>query len=148
MQGVDLISLLSPTLWLGAVALVAASFFGGYFKGRADMAASYQEEHIERLETARETERLANRAAAALKEKRDAEVRRINDRLADALERLRHRPERLPEPARAACEGATGRELAGPDAAFLERYAARAAEQEAALAECYGWIDAVRQAPR
>lgn len=69
------------------------------------------------------------------------EVRTINTRLADALERLRKRPERLPEPSRKACEGSTGRELAGVDAAFLERYAARAAEQESALRACYSWID-------
>ena len=71
------------------------------------------------------------------------EVRTINDRLAVALERLRKRPERMPEPARSACSGATGRELAGVDAAFLERYAARAARQESALNACYAWMDTV-----
>ena len=73
------------------------------------------------------------------------EVRAINSRLADALERLRKRPERLPEPARGACQGATGAELSGPDGGFLERLAARADEQRSALAECYAWIDQVKQ---
>ena len=71
------------------------------------------------------------------------EVRTINTRLADALERLRKRPERLPDPARAACEGGTGAELSGPDAGFLEREAARADELRAAVSACYAWIDQV-----
>lgn len=133
---------------LGPVAILAAAWLHGCSVGVAREQRAQLDEQVERLEAARETERLQNRSIAANKEKSDAQVRHINARLADALERLRHRADRLPEPARAACEGATGRELAGPDAAFLERYAARAAEQEAALAECYGWIDAVRQAPR
>lgn len=73
------------------------------------------------------------------------EVRAINTRLADALERLRKRPERMPGPARGACQGATGAELSGPDGGFLERLAARADEQRSALDECYAWIDQVKQ---
>lgn len=70
-------------------------------------------------------------------------VRDVNRKLADALERLRKRPERLPDPARAACEGGTGAELSGPDAGFLEREAARADELRAAVSACYAWIDQV-----
>lgn len=135
--------LFNPWVLLGALVATVGLFLGGYAKGRIDMAASYQSEQLERLETARETERLANRAAAALKEKRDAEVRRINARLADALERLRNRPERMPEPSRPACRGSTGAELSGPDGGFLEREAARADELRAALAQCQAWVKQV-----
>ena len=69
------------------------------------------------------------------------EVRAINTRLADALERLRKRPERMPESSRSACAGATGAELSGPDAGFLSREAARAEGIRSALKECYAWID-------
>jgi hypothetical protein len=85
-----------------------------------------------------------DRFNAALTAKNQAhadEVGRINDRLADALERLRKRPERMPDQARAACQGATGAELSGPDAGFLEREAARADELRSALTACYAWVD-------
>lgn len=78
-----------------------------------------------------------------LAEVKDAESIRINDRLADALERLRKRPERRAAAATPACEGATGAQLSGPDGGFLEREAARADELRSALSECYGWVDAV-----
>lgn len=71
------------------------------------------------------------------------EVRAINARLSDALERLRKRPERMPEPARSACAGATGGELSAEDAGFLVREAARADGLRSALSECYAWIDTV-----
>lgn len=71
----------------------------------------------------------------------ESQLRSISGRLADALVSLHNRPARLPEPARAACAGATGAELSGPDAAFLEREAARADTLRAALARCQGQTD-------
>lgn len=125
------------------VALVV-SFCGGL---RTMAVIRDEREHTAQLEALKQQEvqrqNWANEVAAARSEK-DEELRTVNARLADALVRLRKRPERLPEPARQACEGATGRELAAGDAEFLSRYAARAAEQEAALSECYAWIDAVK----
>ena len=108
---------------------------------RDEREHSAQLEALKQQEVQRQT--WANEVAAARGE-RDEEIRTVNARLADALVRLRKRPERMPEPARQACEGATGAELAAGDAEFLSRYAARAAEQEAALTECYRWIDAVK----
>lgn len=91
-------------------------------------------------------QRLQDMQAKASKDRQEQanEIHRINSRLADALERLRQRPERLPESARAACEGATGNELSGADAAFLVRESARADELRAALTACYQWIDTVK----
>lgn len=126
-----------------ALILLALAAAGGYRVGVKLKQGEWDKAEIARKDAAEESRRLNQQAATKLKEKRDAEVRTINDRLADALERLRERPERLAEPARAACEGATGAELSGPDAGFLEREAARADELRSALGECYGWIDQV-----
>lgn len=104
-------------------------------------------EHAAQLESLKQQEvqrqAWANEVAAARSEK-DEELRNVNARLADALVRLRNRPERLPEPSRQACEGTTGRELSGQDAEFLTRLASEADQQRAALSECYAWIDAVK----
>jgi len=83
------------------------------------------------------------RTTFRLAEVKDADDIRTNDRLADALQRLRERPNRKASAATAACAGATGAELSGPDGGFLEREAARAEGLRNALKECYGWIDEV-----
>lgn len=130
---------------IASLVLLALSFCAG-LKTMAEIRDSRERatqlEALKQQEVQRQV--WANEVAAARGE-RDEELRNVNARLADALVRLRKRPDRMPEPARQACEGATGRELAAGDAEFLSRYAARAAEQEAALSECYGWIDAVKR---
>lgn len=139
-----MIALLDPRLWLVALALLLMAAVGGYAKGRSDERGRVQAELLKRTEQARQVEQEWARKVKVLGDAKDAEIDRINGRLADALERLRKRPERLPEPARAACAGATGAQLSGPDAGFLEREAARADALRAALEQCYGWIDAVK----
>lgn len=91
-----------------------------------------------------EARRIAQQRAEKLQRINDdkaASIRRIDARLADALGELRSRPERLPGAgdcqAVPSCQGATGAELSGPDAAFLVREAARAERQRAALKACY-----------
>lgn len=87
-------------------------------------------------EAARDDERLMNTARTRIDDARNQDLRAVGDRLADALERLRNRPARMPEAARAACTGSTGAELSGPDAAVLERLAARADQLRAELGAC------------
>jgi len=101
----------------------------------ADVLAREQAAKIKAKAQAKET--------AEQRKQHADEIRTINARLADALERLRKRPERMPEPARAACQGATGAELSGPDAGVLVRLAARADELRAALGECQAWAETV-----
>lgn len=72
------------------------------------------------------------------------EVAKISADRDAALERLRQRPQRMPQPARAACQGATGAELSGQDSEFLTRLGAEADEVRSRLAECEAWIDAVK----
>ena len=77
----------------------------------------------------------------------EAKVAGIRSNLDAALDSLRNRPERpagMSEAPRAGCEGANGPELGRSNAGFLERYAARAAGQDAALAACYQVLDGVR----
>jgi hypothetical protein len=142
---VGLIALIPPTLWkaFGAVLLLAALYGLGWKDGRSSGRESALLEQFQQIEQARSRERQTNHESFKLREIKDAEIDRINGRLSSALERLRARPERLSEPARAACHGATGAELSGRDAGAFERLAARADRLRAALAECQGWIEQV-----
>jgi len=128
---------------IASIALICSVVWGSFEFGR-EFESGKQAQILaeQQAESAKQLQAKNDQIHKQAQEHAD-EVRTINTRLADALERLRKRPERLPEPSRKACEGSTGRELAGVDAAFLERYAARAAEQESALRACYAWIDTV-----
>jgi hypothetical protein len=114
---------------------------GAYFKGRSDMDAVWQEKMIVAEREAHDREVKLQEAANEISRQYQVDRSRINSQLADALERLRERPERLPEPARATCNGSTGAELSGADAGFLEREAARADELRAALQACQAWVE-------
>jgi hypothetical protein len=122
---------------------VVLGFVGGWrvhaWKDAADRRDQVAKAEQRAASTARQTFRN--------QENRDAEDLAVHARLADALERLRRRPDRVPAAAAAACEGGTGAQLSGPDAGFLEREAARADLLRSALRECYGWADAVTGQP-
>lgn len=90
-------------------------------------------------------EQEVSRDLLTLREIKDGEILAVNERLSAARQRLRERPDRLPEPARAACAGATGRELSGQDATLLVELAADADRLRAALGQCQGWIEAVNR---
>lgn len=135
-------------------ALALAAALGGFTTGwnvRAWKAGADDQARTEQLQAAtQEVRRFEQARAARVQETQDAkeaELRRVNDRLADALEQLRNRPERLPEPTRTSCRGATGAELSGRDAAFLARLAARADTLRAALAACQDREAPLRETP-
>jgi hypothetical protein len=132
------------TPYLIAGALAAGLSIGGY-AGWTFNQARHDDAMVRAQQQAKQTEDQHNAKLAKQNQAHADAVRVVNRKLADALERLRKRPERLPEDARAACEGGTGAELSGQDAGFLEREAARADELRAALDACYGWIDSVKQ---
>ncbi|WP_428418236.1 hypothetical protein [Methylibium sp.] len=96
----------------------------------------WQSATLDRERQTRDTERELQRFNQGAQNAKDAEYRRIAARLSAALHELRSRPDRLPEAARAACEGSTGAELSGRDAAVLEGLAARADQLRAELAAC------------
>lgn len=129
-------------LYLISAALAAGLAIGGY-TGWTLNQARHDAAMVDAQQQAQQTEDQHNAELAKQNQAHADAVRDVNRKLSDALERLRKRPERRPEPARAACEGGTGAELSGPDAGFLEREAARADELRAALSACYQWIDQV-----
>lgn len=135
---------------IGAVVLVVASVAGwGWLRhhieqqGAAACEAKAAQADAQRArqeaDNAAEAQRLQQLQAdrrQEIEDAKDRQLRAVSAQLADALVQLRNRPERLPEASRAACSGATGAELSGPDAGFLVREAARADELRAALDAC------------
>lgn len=136
LRGIGEVTLLAAIAWAGSVAAVG---WWAYGAGQDKVIAAHAEQEAKRIQAESvEIDRLAKE-----QRKKDAayedRIRSLNRQLADALERVSDRPDRLPEPARAACEGASGRELSRSDAAFLVRLAGRADELRAALIRCQGW---------
>lgn len=134
---------MNPWPLLAGALLLATLTGGAYLKGRDDVQTRWDAKVATDTAAARVKEASDREATQLLRKARDAEITAVNDRLRAALERLRQRPDRLPEVARPACQGATGAELSRPDSGFLQREAARADTLRAALAECYAWIDQV-----
>lgn len=126
-----------------ACLLCAACGFGGYRHGVSVADARHDADALKLVKAAIKIKEAWNDDLTTQRQRQADEVRAINARLADAIERLRQRPARMPEPAREACKGTTGAELSGDDAGFLVREAARADELREALRACYGWIDTV-----
>jgi hypothetical protein len=142
-----LLGLLPWWAWAALVALMVTAAAGkGWQAGSGHVQARWNAEKAERvqqaLEASQEARRIEQQRAAKVQEiqdGKDADLRRINARLGAALEQLRNRPNRpadLPEAGRAACAGASGAELSGPDASFLEREAARADALRRELGAC------------
>lgn len=130
------------TPYLIAGALAAGLAIGGY-TGWTFNQARHDAAMVDAQQQAKQTEDQHNAQLAKQNQAHADAVRDVNRKLSDALERLRKRPERMPEDARAACKGSTGQELARDDGEFLAREAAEAAQQQAALKECYAWVDMV-----
>lgn len=128
---------------LAQLAIAAAIFIAGvaggikWHAGQDAIAAEAQREADAKQSFGRAEK------SAKIEGDKDDEIRAIRDRLDVALDRLRKRPERPATPS-ATCSGASGSELSGPDATFLEREAARADTLRAALRACYDYTDALK----
>jgi hypothetical protein len=120
---------------------MALAYGGGRWQQHRLDILNQQAALVKAMQEARTKEDAANEAVRLNRRARDAEMQSINDQLVSALGQLRKRSDRLPEASRATCEGSTGRELSGIDAAAFAGLSARANIVRAALAECYGWID-------
>lgn len=132
-----MIFLLDPRFWLAAMVLLGGAFYAGkwteYFEAKQKIKQA--QEKVEIVEDQWKTN------AEALEEVKNAELKMVTTRLNSALRELRERSDRRPEASAPSCQGATGRELSGPDAEFLAGEAARAESLRAGLKECYGWVD-------
>lgn len=135
--------------WAIRILLVVLAGLGawahGYDAGKDKVQARWDQASRD-AERAAEAERERLRKAEdQLRTNHAQALAAANRRLDAALDGLRNRPERppgVPETPRATCQGANGPELAGEHARFLARYAALAAEQDAALQACYASLDA------
>jgi hypothetical protein len=128
---------------LAAVAAVIAIALLGYGKGYHDAKQAVQVAEGKKL-----TAQVA--ANKKLQETLDDETQAAADReralrmdLADSVERLRKRPDRLPAESRAHCQGATGAELSAEDGIFLRGEATSAAICWSELGRCYRFADRV-----
>lgn len=128
--------------YVGAAALLVGT---GYYYGGKHERAAISAEVTASLGKARRVEsewqdkfnfnaRHLTNEINSIAAERDAAAGRLRDA----------RKARMPEAARAECQGGTGAELSGPDAEFLVREAARADTVRAALTSCYADLDALR----
>lgn len=128
-------------LVVAAVALMGFGFVRGvtHEEKRFDAYKVAQDKAVlaEALKGAQKTSDL-RAAGVALEGAKNDEIKAIGLRLSSALGELRNRPDRRANSTAAAstCSGASGAELAGGDAQFLERYAADAADQQSTLSYC------------
>ncbi len=141
-----MLSLLLPKILL--VLLLASLAGGGVQTWRLDaLKREIAEERAAKIaaalaysENARQAEAAAGKRIKGIQDAKDADLRRVAGVLGSALDELQQRADRaVPGAAgetRATCAGATGAELARPDASFLARYAALAESFRRELAAC------------
>ena len=134
---------MSLELWALRGAMAAGALVAAFFYGVSVSNDRHEFKRLQQVEKARETERDWITNTEALEDVKNAEIARITRAHDDLLRQLRERSDRMPEAAAAACKGATGAELSGPDAGFLAGEAAEGARIAAELAECRAWIDEV-----
>jgi hypothetical protein len=119
-------------------------------KATADVERQRAEIYAADQMAARATQQAWADQIGRIEQEKQNEIDRVRAAGAAALAGLRNRPDRQPAgqggvpQATAACAGATGAELYRSDATFLVGEAARADEQRAALAACYGAYDALK----
>lgn len=136
---------MNPWVLLGAVCAAFLTFVGGYSYGQHVQDLETKAKILAETEKVRQQEAEDKQVIAALRQAYAQETQRLHRRLVATLSELRKRSERMSESARAACQGATGAELSGPDGGFLAWYAAEAARVANELAECNAWIDQVEK---
>ena len=135
--------MINPYILLTALIILITSTVGGYFKGRSDANASWQAETANKIAEVRLEDKRLQEKSNVIITNRQEEKSKVSADLANALVRLRKRPERVPTAASSTCEGTTGAQLSAEDAEFLTREAARADELRAALSACQDWSETV-----
>lgn len=130
-------------LIIGAVifSLISGIWLHGNYHGRNVMKLKIEQANKKALQ---EKEKLQEKIDEITREQINklANITRQRDH---ALERLRHRPDRMPKTSEAQCKGTTGAELSRKDAKFLTREAARADRLRRALNSCYDYADSLQE---
>lgn len=106
----------------------------------------WEARYADQLEATRKNEQALQTAIDATTRQHFEEVQRVVRERDAAIDRLRQRPERLPESSRPACQGSTGRELSRQDAEFLVRFAADAEFHRQGAMICYAAYDKIKEA--
>ena len=119
---------------LGVIALGGV----GYGKYEAYKLDAYK---VAQAQAVHNKEIQSQENADKIRKEKDAQIRNINNQLADALIGLRQRPSRSESSSNG--QGGTGLSLSSEDASFLVREASRADELRIALDACYKQYDAV-----
>ena len=119
---------------LGVIALGGV----GYGKYEAYKLDAYK---VAQAQAVHNKEVQSQEDADKIRKEKDAQIRNINNQLADALIGLRQRPSRSESSSNG--QGGTGLSLSSEDASFLVREASRADELRIALEACYKQYDAV-----
>ncbi len=124
-------------------ALIVAAFGIGWVGGCTDERGAWEVKQAASAGAASAIESKWQRELEKQRQESSDEKVAITAERDALIDRMRSRPARMSEPARSACKGSTGQELARDDGEFLAREAAEAAQQQAALKECYAWVDMV-----
>lgn len=138
-----MIGLLSPALWLVALAMLAGAYGMGRWgqfqsDSKAQVAAT-----LKATQEARETEAKWQTNLEAQQELNHEELAKVAAARDAALLSLRNRPASVPTAARSTAACGTGATLYRDDSEFLVREASRADELRAALGNCQAWIETV-----
>ena len=137
------VNLIAPILGL---ALFVAAAGGAYWKGMTNERAEWEAKAAQSKIAAQDQEAIWAKNVTDLKVQHEKDKARLSSNLRIALDGLRDRPAvRLPEAARAACNGSTGAELARGDAVFLAGYSADAAALQADLKACKEYIRVITE---
>lgn len=135
--------------WTGALVAVLVAFGlgwgGAWLYSRGELRAVRAEVQAEMLRAASVKEGQLRDDFKKIDEARNENFARIDAALQRVLDGVRKRPERLPDAARPACQGATGAELSAADAEFLAREAARADRAAAERDACYAAYESAQR---
>lgn len=156
-----MIYLLNWRVWatVGLLAILTSTHWKAYSSGAASVQAAWdaqnvfaQSEFTRLREEARDKESKLQADKESLRKAKNAQIQKLDADLADALERLRNRPERpgegdLPAPAGIGPDtGCTGAQLYRQDAAAFIGESRRAQLVLIDLAQCQAQYDKARQA--
>ena len=147
------------TALVGGITLAAGVMIGWKVNGWrleariADIQTSHAIAYAQAQKAARDKENALTNDLATLRKSRDAEVTNISNRLADALNSLRNRPQRpaggVPTDSpfgSGSVQGCTGSQLYREDAEVALRIARDADELRVAYKTCAGAYEAARKA--
>ena len=122
------------------IAIISGAWFHGNYHGRNVMKLKIEQANKAALEAVIHQQEVIN----GIVQDQTDQVAIITNERDVALDRLRHRSDRVSQTTQVDCKGVSGTALSGPDAEFLTREAARADTCRAALNTCYQYADSLQ----